>query len=534
MRISDLHTHPSFKPYHNQREKQSSFQNIWNGVIGKRSFFFKLKKSTRKAINETARDSQSNLNQFIAGDVHTAAFVIHPIERGWFIVPPQHERRIRKLILRIFGLPKKDIRYLAASLTGIPLERAERYLESAENNTPTDYYQSETYQEYSFLKDQQKQRGSWKFNFQIVNGHAAYRQAIEEKTIPVFLSLEGGHSLTEISDGKMFRKEYAELSAGELNGLEESLQRNISRVKGAHDTASFESSHTPIYVTLCHMYQNFLAGHARTYLQGKFISPGMEDLLDQSAGLNNGITSLGRKAIDLLTSDANGRRILIDVKHMSVKARNEYYKIAKERNLPVIASHVAMSGINDFPEIPADRREDHVKYYFSRWSINLSDRDVREIYASDGLIGIALHEGRMPGGKANKKFAAIKNKIKKGEFYDDVLHKAYIKLVMSNIFQLVQAVGEPDAWRIIMIGSDYDGIMNPFDVYPKSSYFKRFIIDLKEFLDEPFPVIIYKNDQEDLLSVDEIKHLMFGISSREIAHMIAIDNFEQFIKKYFP
>lgn len=532
MKISDLHTHPSLKPYHNQTGQSSAFQNIWNGVRETESYFYKLSGSIRKQINETSRDSQSHLNEFIAGNIATGAFVIHPVERGWFILPPRGKRWLRKSFLRLI-LSREKIKYLATSLTGIPLQTAERYLRHAKEDRPVDYYQSETYQEYDYIKNQQRHQGSWEFDFKIVDTYKSYLSAIAEKTIPIFLSLEGGHSLTIVKDGKMFRKEYHELASTEIDSLKASVLRNVGRIKGAKDIASFDTNHTPIYVTLCHMYQNFLSGHARSYKQGKNIAPGMEDLLDQSVGMNSGITQIGWDAIRALTSTENGKRVLIDVKHMSAKARNQYYAYADVHNLPIIASHVAMSGVIDYSESPKDSRKDNDDNYFSRWSINLSDMDAQKIAQSEGLVGISLHEGRMPGGKALKTLKKLKKNIQKGNTVDQHLKKEYIKLIMSNIFQFVKAVNKESAWSRMMIGSDYDGIMNPFDIYPKSSYFKNFVYDMKEYLDNPFSLVTYTNNQETIMSSEEVRHYMYGLSSDQIIRKFANENFEKFIQKNY-
>jgi len=531
MKISDLHTHPSLKPFQNKDEPNNTYQNIWNGVVGRNSYFFKVSKLIRNQVKETSRDSQSNLNEFIGGDVQTAAVVIHPIERGWFMKPGKKGRRFWKWIISLF-LNREKLAFFTASLAGIPLKKAEEYIEAARKNKPINYFEDETTPEYNYIASQQAMIGTWAHQYEIVKDFQSYQQAKNNKKLPLFLSVEGGHALLDIPSGGMLRKEYKELDQSQIDHLEQCLEKNIEKIKGK-GTGSFDTAHTPIYMTLVHMYQNFLAGHCRSYKQGKVFAPGMSDLLDQKAALNGKLTDLGRKAIEILTSDSNGSRILIDVKHLSVKARNEYYQIAKQKNLPVIGSHIAMAGVDKFPDNPSDSREKHDNNYFSKWSINFSDEDARIVHETDGIMGIALHEGRMPGGLAAKKFKQIKLMIKKGIELEELLQKEYLKLAMSNIFQIIYAIGEKDAWKRIMIGSDYDGIMNPFDIYPKTSYFRRFIYDMREFLENPSDLIIYKNSKETRLSAGEVTSMMYGFTAEEIADMIAIKNFEGFIERHY-
>ncbi|MEM7297348.1 MAG: membrane dipeptidase [Bacteroidota bacterium] len=417
-------------------------------------------------------------------------------------------------------------------MTGIPLESASQYFDDAEKIIPVDYYGEDAYPEYEYMAQQEGVNATWDHEYKIVKNFSGYEAAKNAGKIPLFLSIEGGHALINLTENTMLQLEYDELSQLQIDHLRIHLKKNIERIKGQGDALSYKPEHTPIYLTLSHMYQNFLAGHSRTYTEGGIL-PDIADLLDQEVGLNAGLTDLGREAIDLLISDQNGSRILIDVKHLSVRGRKDYYQIAKQHNLPIIASHVAMAGVEDFVDNPKDSRKDQKKNYFSRWSINLSDLDARLIHESDGIIGIALHEGRMPGGLAKKRIKKIKKQIKKGHALEELLRFQYLKLTMGNIFQIIVAIGEKDAWTRIMIGSDYDGIMNPFDIYPKTSHFQRFIYDLEKFLEKPKPITIYRGGKEAILSKSEIMDYMYGFTPNQIANMIALENFENFMQRHF-
>jgi len=107
------------------------------------------------------------------------------------------------------------------------------------------------------------------------------------------------------------------------------------------------------FITLSHHFNNYLFGHAHS------IPDDAGGILDQSDGMNSGITPNGREILRLLLSVDDhlefspaklGRRILIDIKHLSALARKEYYHdflkplMAKGDIIPVIASHVAYSG----------------------------------------------------------------------------------------------------------------------------------------------------------------------------------------------
>ena len=86
-----------------------------------------------------------------------------------------------------------------------------------------------------------------------------------------------------------------------------------------------------------------------------------------------------------------------------------------------------------------------------------------------------------------------------------------------------------DAWNHICIGSDYDGIMDPFDLYFTSVDFDSLLNDMLIFLQRP----------EDLVNLplpikkSEIFDLMGDLSPDEIIAKIGYLNLEGFLKKYF-
>ena len=47
-------------------------------------------------------------------------------------------------------------------------------------------------------------------------------------------------------------------------------------------------------------------------------------------GVDEGMTPLGEKAVALLLDKSKGRRVLIDIKHISLKSRKWYYNYLKK------------------------------------------------------------------------------------------------------------------------------------------------------------------------------------------------------------
>ena len=325
---------------------------------------------------------------------------------------------------------------------------------------------------------------------------------------------------------------YEKLPEAKRQEIENATLKNVDRIKGIGGKHSFDPEHAPLYVTLAHFYNNLLTGHSKSYygIVGK--------VFNQEVAINTGITRLGRKVIHKLlerSKEKNERRVLIDVKHMSLDARKEYYNIAKQYDVPVIFSHGAVAGYSWDTFAGEDRDNDHKSGYFSHVSINLYNEDIKAIVESDGLIGLSTHEGRMPGGAAKKQFDDINRMLERvpedSEKYALAQRNAYIKLYMGNLFQIIKEINNVKAWDHVCIGSDYDGIMDPFNRYPESSDFNRLMGDIQWFLNHPFYIVVYENNLQKELTPSDIKGLMFGLSPREIVFKIAFENVELFFKE---
>ena len=112
------------------------------------------------------------------------------------------------------------------------------------------------------------------------------------------------------------------------------LLSNIDKVK--------RWQHPPLFVSLCHHFDNYMAGHARSFPRI------IRKLVDQTSRIDIGINSCGEAVIRRLLDESDGRRIYIDIKHMSRKSRIRYYEILYneygEEKIPIIVSHGALNG----------------------------------------------------------------------------------------------------------------------------------------------------------------------------------------------
>src|SRR5690606_13236552 len=219
-----------------------------------------------------------------------------------------------------------------------------------------------------------------------------------------------------------------------------------------------------------------------------------------------------------LLSRENGPRILIDTKHMSVAARKEYYEFIGHYNyinpadrIPIICSHTGMNGFSTLDrsikekDVPA-KMKSHRLY---RWSINLSNEEVRIIHESKGLIGLMMDRGMLGGFDAVQKIAAIEDKERQ--------RSEYCKLFWDNAFQVIKAIEHRSAWDCLALGTDFDGTITHMDPYETSAKIPDFKNDLIKFLENT-------RYQEDL---------WFTYTPKDLVRKIMQENAMRFYSEFF-
>ena len=161
------------------------------------------------------------------------------------------------------------------------------------------------------------------------------------------------------------------------------------------------------FMSITHMERNRLCTNAYgiKFIRHRMFKP-----------VGYGITSLGKNVIREALRKPN--RILIDIKHMSLEARKQYYEILKREyaseKIPIVVSHGGVTGVSyeRMPVVKCKRccRWTKVRYYkpngldntkFNPWSINLYDEEIEEIVRSEGLIGLEL-DARILGARQKK------------------------------------------------------------------------------------------------------------------------------------
>ncbi|WP_340113174.1 hypothetical protein [Maribellus mangrovi] len=538
-RFADLHCHPHMRSYnwlHKRRrpEKQSRY-NPWWIVLPKQ-------KSEEKG-KRAAAYTQCDMAKITNGNLKLAFVSLYPLEQGWVTGRKDSKkivaRNLKKFLgdtvlnevvssvlnrfLRFIGndegggLAVRD--FIQAIYMKIPLRRV-NYVQSRHY----DYYKELNEEREFLLKRNEKptetelyipfpkrlfvskkkvlenHAGDLKANgtYEIALNGADVEKIVKNDKTAFVLTIEGANVFNSHEDYK-------------------AIEQKLAQIKRWEQPLFF--------ITFTHHFYNHLAGHAHSI-------PDIGNLLlDQSEGMNTGITEKGKKVLRyLLALDENGkyvpmklgRRILIDVKHLSARARREYYKefvlpsLKTDHPIPVIASHVAYSGVKTLDDhitrMPDEKNGDFSERYghkFNNWNINICDEDVVIIFKTGGVVGINLDQ---------RVLGVAKDDIEKNE-----THASY---VWQNIKSMMKAVVLSDDPEIkskkeivntFCLGTDFDGFIDPLNSYPT-------VLDFKQLAGDLIAEIEADPEKESLL---------FGVSHEKFVQKVCFDNAFDFVVKHF-
>lgn len=474
--IADIHVHPILKASNwtkgdGEKNPWESFDHIEpNSRTGKFAI---------KATQAMAKYTQSNFYKLIEGNVRVISVSLYPFERGFL-----NMRNLPKLLAS-----NETVYEMTAIASGMGLETI-RELDKNIN------YFEELEKEYNYLKRHEGKSPCGKYSYKIVNNYTEIQEVLKkENEIAVIISVEGAHAFfdNEMWEGSFGKKE-----------MKNKLSENILKVKNWENP--------PFFMNLMHHFYNHLGGHGTTFygVTGS--------LLNQNKKLEAGLEGLGLRVMKEMLSDKNGKRILIDTKHMSLKARKEYYNwvrshnyISKVDNIPIICSHTGVNGFKTMKGslMQKDTNKKSKNSYFFNWAINLSDEELSIIHQSDGIMGMIIDKGKLGGGAFHKKLVKTTDEKVKSEMY--------MKLFWDNLFQGVHAIGKKSAWDMFVIGTDYDGAINHVEGYDDATKLQNLYKDLIEYLD--------KNKYE--------KALWHGYKPEELVEKVFFKNSMDFMAKYF-
>jgi microsomal dipeptidase-like Zn-dependent dipeptidase len=418
----DLHCHPTYKPLGKSHKSRPGTQSA-DPLDETSLWYYESPKLLGKFINEITgltKFSQANLTASAYGNVWVLAASFGSIEK-WFFNNHLGTGAICDV--------------LSNFATGVSVPGVNAIQDTG------DYFKL-LEQEVEFLVELNNRNvlidGNW-YKYKLVSNFLELQQVIKQNeaqlnakapliTIAIVPTIEGMHvlncGLTSPCDPNV-------------------VLANARKLKGL--------AMKPWFVTLTHHFYNELCGHSHSLIGiiGKECN--------QEKGVNTGFTDLGKAVLDILLDNTDGKRVLVDIKHLSPLGRQQFFQIRDEQypEIPIIISHGACNGLPN-PESTISAYPELGNTFYKE-DINFYDSELILVARSGGIIGLQLDERRI----ANKDTL---DKIKHSVFRNKIMHYRSFLLwnQMQYIAELLDKQNRP-AWDNMAIGSDYDGIVDPLN-----------------------------------------------------------------------
>ncbi len=443
----DIHTHATYKPLARSFSKSDSGKQSASAGDKTNMFFYDPASFTDKLINETGsltKFSQANFTAALYGRLWVIAVGLGSVEK-WFF-----NNKLGK-------------GFISDILADFATELGKPRIDAIQNMK--DYW-DDLLKEISFLQQMHNKPftidGS-KYKYVIVNNFTELKAAISENettvsqhsntpvNIAVIPSIEGMHVLNCGLD--------ADRNPVNIKADAEEVKQHARDLKN--------HAHKPWFVTFTHHFYNELCGQSLS-LRGVIAKK-----CDQSVGLNTGFTNLGKDVLNILLDNTDGKRILIDIKHLSPQGRQEFFKIRETQypDIPVFMSHGVANGLPDI-KTPVSHYPE-IGNTFNNGEINFYDEELILMAKSGGIIGLQLDERRLANDETIRrtKHSFFRNKIM--HYRSELVWKQ-----IQYIGELLDDNGLP-AWSNMCIGSDYDGIVDPINSFWTVEQYP----DLKSYLE---------------------------------------------------
>jgi len=468
----DFHCHPTLKPYGRSfaHEKVNSTNPKDNNSI----FYYNPPTLLDKLLNISStltRFSQSGITALAKGNVKVIGASLSPIETGFF------SGRLGR---------GRFSNALSNFITGVGKDR----VESIRKNN--DYF-ADLQSEYQFLEqlDGVPVDGEQtKMQYKLVRNVDQVKENVSNQnveTISVILAIEGLH----VFDSFVNRR-----------AEEHEILANVEKLKSW--------KYRPFFISPGHHFYNQMCGHAKS------LSGFLERILDQTYGMNTEFTSLGWEVLDKLLDNTNHDRIYIDVKHMSVKSRKQYYSyLRNKQDVPIIVSH---GGVNGFASFESKQTTtDKGDNIFNKSELNFFDDEIILISDSRGIFCIQLDERRIADNKILMKTSLNISRKK-------MLYKKS-GLVWNQIRHIAEILDKNGrgAWNITALGSDFDGVVDPLNGFWTSEEFPSLAENLTNH------AIGYMHHDGKKLNMPENRHA----DPEKIVKNVMSNNIMAFLQNHF-
>ncbi len=445
------------------------------------------------AFDGISKRNQSSVFELIKGNVKISNQIISPTERQFlhspFLTPGSSSR--------IFGC-----------LSGISY-REENFII---NNV--DYFDL-VIKNLAYIKDELEynyHKNGRSYRCDIVRKSSDFDEILADPTrIGWVFSIGGGHSLGNylyIEQGQHSTPEYLNI-----------IKKNISKIKGTTPISSEPEEYLdiPIFsINFGNYFDDGMTGKASR------LSIAEEEAFRTPLNIGGDMTPLGITTIRALLSKKNGRRILVDIGGMSLRAREWMYNYVRDQRyrkdtIPILCLGVGISGLSKKDGSYGNAEKNSL---LSNQEGNLSRQDIQRILESEGLISISLEKNKLMG-------RAFLSRYELAVPHSANRRRVVVDALAGNICRAVYACQDITIWDRLTISSNFDTHARHFEEYNSSADMLLLYNDLLDFFKNP-------RDIEGLYTAKEIKKYMYGINPEKLIKNIMYGNALRFMKKNLP
>ncbi len=472
----DFHCHPGLKPYGQSFSSKPAGQNSADRYSRASIWHYDRPRLIDKAMQAwvgICKFTQADGTTLLRGNSRIVCASLYPIERGFFN-------------------NKYGVNYANENVNAFVASVGRERVQSIQ--TMRNYFKdlNDEYAFYRQLNGKTIQLDDGPATYRLAHNWAEVERGLKEtngdRILFFIFSIEGLHALMEDMDAPPDR---------------DRLVANVRAIKAWE--------HPPFFVTLAHHFNNHLCGHAKSLFDL------IGQVSDQKDGVLTGFTDLGKQVLKEVLGKTNGKRIYIDIKHMSPLARKEYFAILNTEYaseiIPVIASHAAANGLRSMDEPVSDNPSLSPRMLAE--GINFYDDEILFIARSGGIYGLQLDERRA----ASKE--ALKN-VKQSMFVNEVRHNrsALLWNQVQYVAELLDRNNLP-AWDCMGLGSDFDATIDPLNGFLTAEELPA----LQSYLERH--AYNYMNTEGKKLKASN------QITSNEIVNRIFSENGRRFLSKWF-
>lgn len=462
----DFHAHPTLQPY-------SEYQRLnQGGSIEKSSiWYYNPPNRFKKFLNRIAgitSSSQSNFVSVAKGNVNVIGVALYPPEISFFT----------KKLPNIFdnGLERILKRY--------SIDR----IHEIESGTYS-YFKELTAQYRYMVENHLQPENQSGFTSTIAKSFKDIETVLAKGPghIASFFCIEGAHSLNA---------GYPDFWEGELSTRQkEKILKKVDEIK--------HWEYPVLYLTFCHHFYNQLCGHCKS------LPDAYSKHFDQSFGIDFPFTEFGEVVLKQLLDNTDGKRILIDIKHMSIAGRQIYLEFVEDMrekmgdNIPIIYSHGAVNGRRNFSVLP----EDSSNATLNPEDLGLFDNEIIAIVKSDGIMGLNMDQ-KVLSNAANLSVTyrkAFGKPLWRRKYY-------WAGLLWNNLKHIAEILNAEglSAWDHVTIGTDFDGAINTIHHFNHEkempSFYKYLEIHVEKYMMSPDCKLMVKNQLPPGEIIERLKY----------------------------